>query len=132
LLPLSEKVRIELFIPDLPDPIYGRLLEELGNELTYAFGGATVTRTEGKYRSAAGSILPDKINILFTDTPFYWGKDRLLIEQYTGSLRRVVQRALSSEEAILIAAYSVYHIEQLAVRTKNGEGLAADFANCAN
>jgi len=24
-LPLLEKVRIELFIPDLPDPIYGRL-----------------------------------------------------------------------------------------------------------
>ena len=107
---LSEKVRIELCIPDLPDPIYGRLLEELGDELTYAFGGATVTSTQGKYRSAAGSILPDKINILFTDTPFYWSKDRLLIEQYAGSLRQVVQRALNSEETILIAVYSVYHI----------------------
>ena len=65
-MPLSEKVRIELFIPDLPDPIYGRLVEELGDELSYAFGGCTVTSTQGKYRSTSGFILPDKINILFT------------------------------------------------------------------
>ncbi len=50
-MPLSERVRIELFIPDLPDPIYSRLLEELGDELTYAFGGATVTPTQGKYNA---------------------------------------------------------------------------------
>jgi hypothetical protein len=109
-LPLSEKIRIELFIPDLPDPVYGRLLRELGDELSYAFGGCTVTPTQGKYRSTAGSILPDKINILFTDTPFYWDKDRLLIEQYAKNLQQVVQQVLSSEEAILIAVHPVYHI----------------------
>jgi hypothetical protein len=55
--------------------------------------------------------LPDKINILFTDTPFNWDKDRLIIEQYTTGLRQVVQQVLSSEEAILIAVYRIYHIE---------------------
>ena len=110
-MPLSEKIRIELFIPDLPDPVYGRLLHEFGDELSYAFGGCTVVPTQGKYRSTAGFILPDKINILFTDTPFYWDKDRLLIEQYAGGLRQVVQQVLSSEETILIAVYPVYHIE---------------------
>jgi len=34
-LPLSERVRIELFIPDLPDRIYSDLLERLGDELAY-------------------------------------------------------------------------------------------------
>lgn len=68
-MPLLEKVRIEVFIPDLPDPIYNRLLEELGDELTYAFGGCTVIQTAGKYRSASGLILPDNVNVLFTDTP---------------------------------------------------------------
>jgi hypothetical protein len=110
-LPLLEKIRIELFIPDLPDPIYHRLLEELGDELSYAFGGCSVTPIQGKYRSTAGSILPDKINVLFTDTPFYWDKDRLLLEQYTTALRQVVQQVLRNEEAILIAVYPVYHIE---------------------
>jgi hypothetical protein len=110
-LPLLEKVRIELFIPDLPDPIYGRLVEELGDELSYAFGGCTVSPTYGKYRSTGGFILPDKINILFTDTPFYWDKDRLLIERYARALLQVVQQVLSKEEAILIAVYPVYEIE---------------------
>jgi hypothetical protein len=87
------------------------LLEELGDELSYAFGGCTVTPTQGKYRSTAGSILPDKINILFTDTPFSWEKDRLLLEQYTTALQQVVQQVLRNEEAILIAVYPVYHIE---------------------
>ena len=76
-MPLSEKVRIEIFIPDLPDPIYGRILEELGNELAYAYGGSTVLRGEGKYRSSDGSTLPDKVNLLFSDTPFVWSRDRL-------------------------------------------------------
>jgi hypothetical protein len=110
-LPLLEKIRIELFIPDLPGPIYSRLLAERGDELSYAFSGCTVTPTQGKYRSTAGSILPDKINILFTDTPFYGEKDRLLLEQYTTALRQVVQRVLSNEEAMLIVVYPVYHIE---------------------
>ena len=110
-MPLSEKIRLELFIPDLPDPIYNRLLEELGDELSYAFGGCTVVPTQGKYRSTTGFILPDKINILFTDTPFYWDKDRLLIEKYADGLRNVIQKVLSSEETILITVYPVYHIE---------------------
>ena len=110
-MPLLEKVRIELFIPNLPDPIYGRLLEELGDELSYAFGGCTAIATQGKYLSTTGFILPDKINILFTDTPFHWANDRLLIERYARGLRQVVQQALRKEELILITVSPVYHIE---------------------
>jgi hypothetical protein len=110
-LPLSERVRIEIFIPDLPDPIYSRLLEELGDELSYAFGGCTVSRSSGKYRSTSGAILPDKINILFTDTPFRWVQDGDTIERYAQELKRVVQNALEEEEAILIAVHPVFHHE---------------------
>ncbi|HSO74255.1 MAG TPA: hypothetical protein VLU47_05410, partial [Blastocatellia bacterium] len=46
-LPLSEKVRIELFIPDLPDPLYFNLLERLGDEWSYAFRGCTVVPASG-------------------------------------------------------------------------------------
>ena len=53
-MPLSAKVRIELFIHDLPDPIYFNLLERLGDELSYAFGGCTVIPASGKYRSESG------------------------------------------------------------------------------
>ncbi|MGH9425318.1 MAG: hypothetical protein ACRD2L_03310 [Terriglobia bacterium] len=103
-MPLSEKVRIELFIPDLPDPIYFDLLERLGDELSYAFGGCT-----GKYRAASGLILPDKINILFTDTAFVWELDQEVIARYAAELQDAVSRALKNEEAILVAAYEVRH-----------------------
>ena len=110
-MPLSEKVRVEIFIPDLPDPVYGRMLDELGNELSYAFGGCTVVMTNGKYRSSDGAILPDKVNLLFSDTPFLWERDRLIIEQYAERVRSAVQGALTGEESILAAFYPVYHAE---------------------
>ena len=110
-MPLSEKVRIEIFIPDLPDPIYDRILGEFSDELSYAFGGCTITPSSGKFRSASGVILPDKINILFTDTPFEWEKDRDVLTQYAEELLNIIQRALEGEEAILISVYSVHHVE---------------------
>jgi hypothetical protein len=63
-LPLSEKVRVEIFIPDLPDPAYSRLADELGDELSYAFGGCTTMQGSGKYRADDGPILPDRVNVL--------------------------------------------------------------------
>ena len=110
-MPLSEKVRIETFIPDLPDPIYHRLLDELGNELSYAFGGCTMVATNGKYRSNDGLILRDKVNLLFSDTPFLWERDRLIVEQYAEPITNTVRRALAQEECILVAVYSVYHAD---------------------
>ena len=56
-------------------------------------------------------ILPDKINILFTDTPFEWEKDRTLLTLYAEELYDVVQRALEVEEAILISAHPVHPVE---------------------
>jgi hypothetical protein len=108
-LPLSEKVRVEIFIPDLPDPSYSRLCEELGDELSYAFGGCTAFNGAGKYRADDGPILPDRVNVLFTDTPLQWKSDRLLIERYANVLREIVARALLKEEAVLIAVYPVCH-----------------------
>jgi hypothetical protein len=110
-LPLSEKVRLGIFIPDLPDLIYDRILEEFSDELSYAFGGCTITSSSGKFRSASGIILPDNINILFTDTPFEWKKDHAVLTRYAEELHDIIQRALEGEEAILISVYPVHHVE---------------------
>jgi hypothetical protein len=109
-LPLSEKIRIEIFVPDLPNPLYGRMLEQFGDELTYAFGGCTVTPSTGKYRSPSGLILPDKINILFTDAPLEWKKDSAVIETYAEELQDVIQQALRNEESILLAVHPIFHV----------------------
>lgn len=108
-MPLSEKVRIEIFIPDLPEHSYGSILDQLGNELTYAFGGCTILEASGKYLSSENQILSNRVNLLFSDTAFSWARDRLTIELYAERLRLVVQRALSQEESILVAIHPVYH-----------------------
>ena len=108
-MPLLEKVRVEIFIPDVQDPAYDRVLEVLGDELTYSFGGCTVISSAGKYRTEDGAIIPDKIHILFSDTAFLWARDRLLIESYVARARAVVRRALSREESILVVVFPVFH-----------------------
>ena len=41
-MPLSARARIEVYLPDLPASIYGRLLEAFRQEFTYTFDGSTV------------------------------------------------------------------------------------------
>jgi hypothetical protein len=104
-LPLSEKVRLEIFIPDPPDTAYRDLLEELATELSYAFGGCTEVAASGKYRSFDGFIFSDMINILFSE------RDRLALGQYVDWVRGAAQLALEQEEVVLVSAYPVAHGE---------------------
>jgi hypothetical protein len=54
-LPLSEKARIEIYVPDLSIGAYPRLLDELDREFTYTFGGCTIIRgLDGSYLSRLG------------------------------------------------------------------------------
>ena len=108
---LSERVRIEVFLPDLPDPSYADLLAQLETEFSYAFGGCTVIAASGSFLSSDGSILPDRINILFTDVPLELQSDRLLISQYVDRVSTAIHDALGEEEAVLVASYSVYHAD---------------------
>ena len=89
-MPLLEKVRVEVFIPDLPDPVYARLLDELGDELSYTFGGCSMVSAAGKYRSNSGAILPDQITILFSDIPLAWEFDQQAVQEYTTRLQTAV------------------------------------------
>jgi hypothetical protein len=93
---LSERVRVEIFIPDLPDPSYSRLLEELEVELSYTFGGCTGLSASGHFRSDGGLILPDNIKIVFTDVALDINYDRLRIGQYVdrviGAIKQLYQK----------------------------------------
>src|ERR1051326_6260811 len=56
-LPLSEKVRIEVYLPDLPRAAYQDLLESIDREFTYTFGGFTAVRgLDGSYLSRQGLV----------------------------------------------------------------------------
>lgn len=110
-MPLSERVRIEIFIPDPRDITYDALLEGLAEEFSYAFGGCTQIVASGKYHSSDGFIFSDRIEIVFSDAPLLWKQDRLVLEKYVDFVRRAAQQALPPEEAILISAYPVSHVE---------------------
>ena len=65
----------------------------------------------GKYRSVSGSIVPDRVNILFNDAPLHPDEDRRLVERYVRDLQDAVAKALGEEEAILVAVHPVSHHE---------------------
>jgi hypothetical protein len=64
-LPLSEKARIEVYLPDQPQPAYQDLLEAFDREFTHTFGGCTIIRgIDGSYLSQRGSKVRDRINLI--------------------------------------------------------------------
>jgi hypothetical protein len=108
-LPLSERVRIEVYIPELPNPAYQDLLEAFDSEFMYAFGGATVVRgLSGSYLSTFGLRMEDTVNLIYTDTPFSFGENFERISRYADELRNAAFEALE-EEAVLVVAFKVYH-----------------------
>ena len=110
-MPLSERVRIEAYLPDLPKQAYQALLNVLDQEFTYTFGGCTIIRgLDGSDLSNLGYSIQDRINLVYTDTPFEFEKNFEKISRYADELKRAANEALE-EEAILIAAYKVYHAD---------------------
>ena len=110
-MPLSEKVRIEVFLPDAPHAAYGNLLAALEQELTHNFGGCSLVRgLEGSYLSRLGAIMRDRVNLLFCDVPFQFESNFSAVSRYADELHNAVLDALD-EEAILISEFPVYHVE---------------------
>jgi hypothetical protein len=108
-LPLSEKARVEVYLPDLPKQAYQDLLNALDQEFTYTFGGCTILRgLDGSYLSQAGLILQDRITLIYTDTPYGFSENFDILSKYADKLREAAFKALE-EEAILVVAHQVYH-----------------------
>ena len=108
-MPLSEKARVEVYLPDLPKAAYQELLAALDREFTYTFGGCTIVRgLEGSYLSQGGLKLQDRISLIYTDTPYGFKENFEIISRYADKLKEAAFRALE-EEAILIVMLAVYH-----------------------
>jgi hypothetical protein len=108
-LPLSERARIEVYLPDLPRAAYQDLLSALTQEFTYTFGGCTIIRgLDGSYLSQAGFSIPDPINLIYTDTPYTFKEHFEIVSTYADKLSAAAFAALA-EEAILVVVSQVYH-----------------------
>ena len=108
-MPLSERVRIEVYIPDLPKSSYNELLDAFDREFTYTFGGCTIVRgLDGSYLSQSGHKIQDRVNVIYTGIPLNLKAGRPRISRYVDRLRVAAFEALD-EEAILVAAFTIYH-----------------------
>lgn len=108
-MPLSAKARIEVYFPDLPKQVYQDLLHIFAGEFSSAFGGCTIIRGfDGNYLSKHGQIITDRINLIYTDTPFDFQENFSAISNYTDELRKAAFKGLE-EEAILVAVWQVFH-----------------------
>lgn len=111
-MPLSKKARVEVYIPDLFGTDYQELLKTLEREFTYTFGGCTINRElSGSFQSRTGLPVPDRISLIYTDTPFDMDEALSLLSVYVDDLRQSAFRMLN-EEAILVAVVPVYHSEE--------------------
>ena len=108
-MPLLERTRVEVYLPDLPSTKYQSLLRSFEVEFTYAFGGATIVRgLEGSYLSTSGDRIPDRINLLYSDAPLALSTDFANVAAYVRELKCAAMEELS-EETILISVEQVYH-----------------------
>ena len=111
-MPLSEKARIEVYLPEAAHPAYSQFLETLEREFTFAFGGCTLVRgLEGSYLSRLGIEIHDHISLLYSDAPFEFTHNFEILSKYTDELRDAALKALA-EELILVAAFPVFHAQE--------------------
>ena len=110
-MPLSERARVEVYLTDLPRRTYQDLLLALEQEFTYTFGGCTTARgLDGSYLSQAGAQIQDRINLIYTDTPYAFEENFGIISAYADNLKGAMFAALE-EEVVLVAALKVFHAE---------------------
>jgi hypothetical protein len=108
-LPLLERARVEVYVPDLPADQYSNLLLSFEEEFTYAFGGCTVLRgLDGNYLSRAGLKTPDRINLIYIDLPVALSTNFESEARYAYELKRAAFDALA-EETVLVAVGQIYH-----------------------
>jgi hypothetical protein len=108
-LPLLERARVEVYIPDLPTASYRNLLLSFEGEFTYAFGGCTIARgLDGSYLSSAGVKTPDRINLIYTDLPMALSTNFESVARYADEIKQVAIEALA-EEAVLVVVTQIYH-----------------------
>ena len=108
-MPLLERVRVEVYLPDLPAAAYRHLLLAFAEEFTYSFGGCTIVRgLDGHYLSRAGLPTPDCINLIYTDLPLALSTNFESIARYSDELKQTAFEDLA-EEAILVTVIQVYH-----------------------
>ena len=104
-MPLSERARIEIYLPDRAD--YIQFHEWLVSEFTSTFGGCTeAPGLSGHYISSSQEQVDDSITLVYVDTSLRFDSTVDDVAAYTDMLRETAFQELQ-EEVIYLAAYKV-------------------------
>ena len=108
-MPLSKRARIEIYLPDKKKANYRRLHRAFEQEFLNTFGGCTVIKDiKGIYLGADGESDFDRINLIYTDTPFDFDKNFEALSNYTDEIRKAAVEA-TEEESVLVVVHGIYH-----------------------
>ena len=99
---LSDRVRLSVYLPDDPRPVYGRLRTQLQEEFTDAFGGATTRHVDGNYLTFAGSNLVETDSIINTYVPLSGAVTVESVGVYADQLRATVFDSLEEEVVLIV------------------------------
>ncbi len=108
-MPLVERARVEVYVPDLPAPHYRNLLLSFEEEFTYAFGGCTIVPAlDGTYLSQSGLKISDRVNLIYTDLPVALSTNFDHAARYADELREAALDVLN-EESVLVTMGQLFH-----------------------
>ena len=108
----APKIRVEVYIPVRYEPAYQDTLTWLIDEFTELRGGCTVNENIGGfYLSKSNKVIDDRVSIVYSDFPMNWenSDDKKGVLGYCARLQDFLLENLWEEE-ILIAAYSIAHV----------------------
>ena len=110
-MPLSEKVRIEVYVPNQKKPHYENLLDAFANEFTEAFGGATIIYNfEGRYSDENGGKIVESMNVVYADLPLSLSEFSSEIAVYAAEIQQAAHEVLE-EESILVTVKNIFHVD---------------------
>lgn len=106
---LSKRTRIDVYVPEKKNKVYGRLRRAIESEFLFTFGGCTVIEgIRGLYLRSGKKPESDRITRIYADMPFGMEEHFEAISEYSDAIREAAAEALP-EQSVLVTVEEVYH-----------------------
>lgn len=108
-MPLLKRARLEVYLPDDPKPVYGRMQAAIETEFIFTFGGCTVIKgIKGLYLRSGTTPERDKVTLIYADMPLDLKQNMRAVSSYADAVREACTEALP-EQSVLVVVDEIYH-----------------------
>ena len=105
-----KRFRAEVYLPVQPTIAYHEARGQLITEFSYGFGGCTVSdELEGWYLSQREDLTPDRITLIWSDTPPIDRKQERVVRLWLETWKLILIQDLNQED-VLITFWPLEHI----------------------